>query len=131
MARSRPSAGGPGQRQLRVAEVIRRALSDILARGELRDPELEQVSITVGEVRASPDLRRATVFVVPLGGANTEGVTRALNRNRAEIRRLVTPRINLKFSPELAFEPDRTFDQMERTRRLLASDAVRRDVDKD
>jgi ribosome-binding factor A len=132
MARSRPHAGGgPSQRQLRVAEVIRRALSEVLARGELRDPELAQLSITVSEVRASPDLRRATAYVVPLGGVNTEGVTRALNRNRAEIRRLVTPMINLRFSPELAFEPDRSFEQMERTRRLLASEAVRRDVEKD
>jgi ribosome-binding factor A len=130
MVRTRPiSQSAPGQRQLRVAEVIRRALSEILARGEVHDPELAHVSITVGEVRVSPDLRHATVFVLPLGGVNTEGVLKALNRNRAEIRREVTAQIDLRFSPELTFQPDLSFDQMDRTRDLLSSPAVRRDLD--
>lgn len=136
MAKTRPQSGisgphGPSQRQLRVSEVIRRALSEVLARGELHDPDLAEVSITVGEVRVSPDLRHATAFVLPLGGVNTEGVLKALGRNRAELRRLVTRQIDLKYSPELAFEPDRSFDRMDRTRALLGSPEVRRDLDGD
>jgi ribosome-binding factor A len=131
MAKTRPHSGaGPTQRQLRVAEVIRRALADILARGEVHDPDLAHASVTVAEVRVSPDLRHATAFVLPLGGVNTESVLGALARNRVEIRRLVTRQIDLKFSPELAFEADRTFDQMDRTRELLDSPEVRRDLDR-
>lgn len=130
MAKTRPVSGSaPSQRQLRVAEVIRRALSDILARGDVHNPELGSVSITVAEVRISPDLRQATVFVLPLGGVNTEGVLKALTRNRQEIRRLVTAQIDLKFSPDLSFQPDRRFDQMDRTRELLGSPSVRRDIE--
>ncbi len=130
MAKTRPLSGGtPGQRQLRVGEVIRRALSDILARGDIHDPELAHVSITVAEVRMSPDLRQATAFVLPLGGVNTPGVVKALARNRAELRRLVTERIDLRYSPELAFEPDTRFDQMDRTREILRSPGVRRDLE--
>jgi ribosome-binding factor A len=132
MAKTRPLSGaGPSQRQLRVAEVIRRALSDILMRGEVHDPDLGHVSITVSEVRVSPDLRHATAFVLPLGGVNTEGVLAALARNRVEIRRQVTRQIDLKYSPELAFEPDTSFDQMDRTRELLTAPEVRRDLDPD
>lgn len=130
MAKTRPhSDGTPGQRQLRVGEVIRRALSEILTRGEVHDPELAHVSITVAEVRVSPDLRHATAFVLPLGGVNTTEIVRALGRNRAEIRRLVTDRIDLRFSPELAFQADTRFDQMDRTRDLLRSQPVRRDLE--
>lgn len=131
MTRSRPVpvGSGPNQRQLRVGEVIRRALSDILARGETHDPELARTSITVSEVRVSPDLRHATAFVLPLGGVNTPGVVKALARNRTELRRLVTAQIDLRFSPELSFEADTRFDQMDRTRDLLRSPAVARDLD--
>lgn len=130
MAKTRPHSGGtPGQRQLRVGEVIRRALSEILARGDLHDEALAHVSITVSEVRVSPDLRHATAFVMPLGGVNTREVVKALGRNRVELRRLVTDRIDLKFSPELGFEPDTRFDQMDRTRELLRSAPVRRDLE--
>lgn len=132
MAKTRPHpTAGPNQRQLRVAEVIRRALSDILARGDLHDPELSSVSITVGEVRISPDLRHATAFVLPLGGVNTETVLKALSRNRVEIRRLVTAQIDLKYSPELTFQADTSFDAMDRTMDLLSSPAVLRDLAKD
>jgi ribosome-binding factor A len=130
MAKTRSLGGGsPSQRQLRVGEVIRRALSEILARGEVHDPELGTASITVAEVRVSPDLRHATAYVLPLGGLNTTEVVRALGRNRAEIRRLVTDRIDLKFSPELDFRADTRFDQMDRTRELLRSPPVRRDLE--
>jgi ribosome-binding factor A len=126
-----PSGRGPSQRQLRVGEVIRRALADVLSHGALGDPELEGVSVTVGEVRTSPDLRHATAYVMPLGGQNVEQVVAALNRQRGGLRRLVTGEIDLKYSPELTFVADATFEQMERTRALLASEAVRRDVEKD
>ena len=131
MAKTRSLAGGgsPTQRQLRVGEVIRRALSDILSRGDVHDPDLARASVTVAEVRVSPDLRQATAYVMPLGGVNTAEVVRALGRNRAELRRLVTDRIDLRFSPELAFRADTRFDQMDRTRDILRSPEVRRDLD--
>ena len=130
MAKTRPLSGaGPSQRQLRVAEVIRRALSDILARGDVHDPELGSASITVAEVKISPDLRHATVFVLPLGGVNTDGILKALTRNRHELRRQVTSQIDLKFSPDLSFQPDKRFDPMDRTRALLDSPEVRRDIE--
>ena len=121
---------GPSQRQLRVSELIRRALSDILARGDFHDPDLA-APITVGEVRCSPDLRHATAFVLPLGGANTEATLAALRRNRHELRKLLTRRVSLKYSPDLKFEADRTFDRMDRTREILASPDVSRDLDRD
>jgi ribosome-binding factor A len=129
MAKTSPHAGGASQRQLRVAEVIRRALADILARGEVHDPDLSGVSVTVAEARVSPDLRHATVFVLPLGGTNTEGVLTALARNRSAIRRLVADRVDLKHAPDLSFRADDRFDQMDRTRELLRSPAVRRDLE--
>jgi len=119
---------GPSQRQLRVGEVIRRSLSEVLAKGDIHDPDLAHVSVTVGEVQATPDLRMATVFVLPLGGRDTEAVIEALNRNRGEIRHIVTKSIRLKYSPELRFVADTSFDRMDATRELLNSDRVRRDV---
>jgi len=130
MAKNKNSSRGPGQRQLRVGESIRRILSDIFARGELHDPELAHVSITVGEVRMSSDLSVATVYVLPLGGQNAEEVSRALARNKGELRHLVTKELNIRFSPDLRFLPDLTFDQMAETERLLNLEAVRRDLDK-
>jgi ribosome-binding factor A len=129
MSRPSSSTGGPSKlRQLRVGEVIRRALSEILARGEAHDAELAHASITVSEVRMSTDLRHATAFVLPLGGVNTPVVVKALNRNRNELRRLVTSRIDLRYSPELSFQPDESFDRMDRTRELLRSPEVSRDL---
>lgn len=132
MAKQRSSEGrGPSQRQLRVAELIRRTLSEILVRGEVHDPDLNRMSITVGEVRTSPDLRVATAFVLPLGGNDAEGALSALRRNRHEIRRLVNKALTLKFSPELRFAIDDTFDRMDHTRRLFEQEDVRRDIDND
>lgn len=129
MSRPRFESGpGPSQRQLRVGELIRRALADIFARGNLHDPELARVSITVGEVRASSDLRSAKVYVLPLGGLNADETVEALNRSKPEIRRLVSKSVNLKFSPDLRFLPDRLYDQMDETSRLLGQDSVRRDT---
>ena len=127
---SRP-ANGPSQRQLRVGEVLRRALAEQFARGNLHDPDLAGVSITVGEVRCSPDLRQATVFVLPLGGRDADAVLQALMRNRNELRRLVTRSVKLKFSPELKFVLDTSFDRMDDTRRLLADPVVAKDLDAD
>jgi ribosome-binding factor A len=131
MTRKRTAASGPSQRQLKVGEVIRRTLSEVLAHGDTGEPELTGVSITVTEVRVSPDLRHATAYVMPLGGENAEGVVEALNRNRGPLRREVTHGMTLKFSPDLAFRVDETFEQAERTRALLESDPVRRDLDRD
>ena len=125
------TGAGPSQRQLRVGETIRRALADVLVRGVLHEPDLDGVPITVGEVRCSPDLKVATAFVLPLGGHNAEGVLAALNRAKGELRRQVTRSVSLKFSPELRFRLDETFDRMDDTRRMLGDDRVRRDVDED
>jgi len=130
MAKNKNSSRGPGQRQLRVGESIRRILSEVFARGEIHDPELAHVSITVGEVRMSSDLSVATVYVLPLGGQNAAEVAKALARNKGELRHVVTKELNIRFSPDLRFLPDLTFDQMEETNRLLSLDAVKRDLAK-
>lgn len=130
MAKNRSqSFDGPSQRQLRVGELVRRTLSDVLARGDVHDPDLNRYSITVGEVRVSPDLRMATAFVVPLGGKGQEDVLDLLNRNRGELRRLVAKNMTLKFSPDLRFKLDDTFDRMDDTRRMFEQDDVRRDIE--
>lgn len=121
-------AKGPSQRQLRVGELIRRALADVIARGDLHDPELADVSITVGEVRVSPDLRVATVYVMPLGGQNVKEIIAALSRSQGELRHAISKLVIMKFSPTLRFLPDDTFDRMDATRRLFADEKVQRDV---
>ncbi len=118
----------PSQRQLRVGELIRRTLADVLNRGEIHDPELNRLSITVGEVRASPDLRVATAFVLPLGGKDRSAALDALRRNRVGLRRAVNRKLTLKRSPELRFEIDTTFDRMDESQRLFGLRNVRRDL---
>lgn len=131
MAKSRSDTGsGPSQRQLRVGELIRRTLSSVLAQGDIHDPDLNRMSITVGEVRTSSDLKVATAYVLPLGGHGAEDALAALRRNRHELRRAVSKELTLKFSPELRFQIDRTFDRMDETRRLLDQANVRQDLDK-
>jgi ribosome-binding factor A len=130
MAKNRHHEGsGPSQRQLRVGELIRRTLSGVLARGEVHDPELNALSITVGEVRASPDLKIATVYVMPLGGGGREDAIAALKRNRGELRRALMREMTLKYAPDLRFVIDDTFDRMDDTRRLFEDDRVRRDIE--
>lgn len=130
MAKNRShSSEGPSQRQLRVGELIRRTLADVLARGDIHDPDLNRYSITVGEVRTSPDLRVATAYVVPLGGKGQEDVLELLHRNRSELRRMVAKNLTLKFAPELRFKLDDTFDRMDDTRRMFEQDTVRRDIE--
>ncbi len=120
---------GPSQRQLRVGELIRRSLSEVLARGDVHDPDLNRLSITVGEVRTSPDLRIATAYVLPLGGEGKDEVLKLLARNKGELRRIISRKLALKFAPDLRFQLDETFDRMDDTRRMLNQDAVRRDLD--
>lgn len=122
---------GPSQRQLRVGELIRRTLSDVLARGDVHDPELNRMSITVGEVRTSPDLRIATAYVLPLGGEGRNEVISLLARNKGELRRAVSKKLALKFAPDLRFQLDETFDRMDETRRMLAEATVKADVQRD
>ncbi len=124
-----PDGAGPSQRQLRVGELIRRTLSEVLARGDVHDPELNRMSITVGEVRTSPDLRIATAYVLPLGGDGKDEVLKLLARNKGELRHVVGKKLALKFAPDLRFQLDQTFDQMDDTRRMLNQDAVRRDTE--
>lgn len=129
MAKNRFSTGsGPSQRQLRVGELIRHTLASVLAKGEIHDPELNRFSITVGEVRTSPDLKIATAFVLPLGGRDAEAALVALNRNRSELRRAVAREMTLKFAPELRFMLDETFDRLDETRRMFADERVQRDI---
>ena len=131
MAQNRTSTGkAPSQRQLRVGEAIRRCLSEALMRGEVHNDELAAISLTVGEVRVTPDLRIATAYVLPLGGTGADAAIKALNRSRGEIRHIVARELQLKFAPELRFLPDETFDRMDRMRDLLADERVRRDVEK-
>ena len=129
MAKNKFNDGAPSQRQLRVGELIRRALSEVLARGDLHDAELNRLSITVGEVRTSPDLRIATCYVLPLGGKGKEDVLKLLAKNIGELRRLVSKKTDLKHSPEFRFRLDETFDRMDETERLLNQDVVRRDIE--
>ena len=123
------SGAGPSQRQLRVGELIRRTLADVLNRGDIHDPDLNRMSITVSEVRTSPDLKIATAFVLPLGGQRKEEAIEALARNKGELRRVITKNMKLKYAPDLRFLIDETFDAMDDTRRLLNSDKVKQDLD--
>lgn len=120
MAKSRFDTGtGPGQRQLRVGELIRHALSDMLARGDIYDEVLTKHLVTVPEVRMSPDLKLATVFIMPLGGRDEKPVLAALDRNKKMIRTELAHRVNLKFAPEVRFRLDESFDEAARIDRLL------------
>jgi ribosome-binding factor A len=130
MSKNRSSeTSGPGQRQLRVGELIRRTLSDVLHRGDLHDPDIGRMSITVGEVRVTPDLRTATAYVLPLGGGDREAALTLLRRNTAELRHLVVKGMSIKFAPELKFEIDETYDRIEETRRMFADERVRQDIE--
>ena len=130
MAKNKSHDGsGPSQRQLRVGELIRRTLSEVLARGDVHDPDLNRISVTVGEVRVSSDLKIATAYVMPLGGEGQKDLIAILARNKGELRRLIGKRLELKYAPDLRFRLDETFDQMDETRRLFAQEKVRRDVE--
>lgn len=117
------------QRQLRVGEVIRHALAQTLERGEAHDPGLDGVSITVTEVRISPDLRNATAFVMPLGGVDAEPVLESLNRAAPFFRRRIAGEIDMRRLPSLSFQLDASFDNASHIDTLLRSPAVAADVE--
>ncbi len=117
--RSRRTAGQPSQRQLRVGELVRHAVSRVLERGEVHDPEIAGKSITVTEVRMSPDLKVATAYVMPLGGEQGAAVVEALCRVAPYLRRRLGDDVALKFLPELRFVVDETFDHADRIDQLL------------
>jgi len=121
----------PSQRQLRAGELLRHALVDILAREELRDPDLQGVAVTIGEVRCSPDLRHATVFCSPLGETDADrvnGVAEGLNRAARFLRGRLGRQIELKFTPQLHFVPDLSYEEGQSMEALLRSDSVKRDL---
>lgn len=127
--KSGSSSAAPSQRMLRVAELIRHRLAEMLTRGEIHDDVLASHVVTVPEVRLSPDLKLATVYIMPLGGQDTKVVIEALTRNKRYIRGELAHAVNLKFAPDLRFLRDETFDEAERIDKLLASPAVKRDLD--
>ena len=121
---------GPSQRQLRVGELIRHALAEMLARGDIHDDVLAKHVITVPEVRLSPDLRLATCYIMPLGGDDIAPVLKALDAHKRYIRGEIAHRVNLKYAPDIRFRQDESFDEAARIDALLDSDAVRRDTDR-
>ena len=121
---------GPSQRQLRVGELIRHALAEMLARGDIHDDVLAKHVATVPEVRLSPDLKLATCYIMPLGGDDIAPVLKALDAHKRYIRGEVAHRVNLKYAPDLRFRQDESFDEAARIDALLDSEAVRRDTDR-
>jgi ribosome-binding factor A len=129
MAKRFEKSSGSSQRQLRVGELIRHALAELLARGEVHDPVIEGHLITVPEVRMSPDLRLATIYVMPLGGRDADAVVAAFERNKRYLRGEIARHVNLKFAPEIRFRIDERFEEAERIEKLLRTPAVQRDLD--
>jgi len=123
-------AAGPSQRALRAGELVRHALADILARGDVHDPVLAGHVVTVPEVRLSPDLRQATIYVMPLGGKDVTDVIDALDRNKKYLRGEIARRVNLKFAPDIRFRVDERFDEAERIEKILRTPEVQRDLNK-
>src|SRR6202451_1005596 len=121
-------ASGGSQRQLRVGELIRHELAEMLARGDIHDPVIQAHMITVPEVRMSPDLRLGAIYVMPLGGRDVEAVIGALDRNKRYVRGEIAKRVNLKFAPEIRFRVDERFDEAERIEKLLRTPVVQRDL---
>ncbi len=119
---------GPSQRQLRVGELIRHALADMLARGDIHDDVLAKHVVTVPEVRLSPDLKLATCYIMPLGGLDIAPVLKALDANKRYLRGEIAHRVNLKYAPDLRFRADESFAEAERIDALLDTEAVRRDT---
>ncbi|MEJ1967729.1 MAG: 30S ribosome-binding factor RbfA [Rhizomicrobium sp.] len=122
------SRTGPTQRQLRVGEMLRHALADVLRRGDIRDPELAGVSVTITQVKPSPDMRYATVFCEPLGGRNAKAVIAALNKHKGYLRGEMGRLIAMKFTPDLRFVEDESFAEAERIETILKSSRVQQDL---
>jgi len=120
---------GPSQRQLRVGELIRHALAEMLTRGDIHDPVIQGHLITIPEVRMTADLRQATIYVMPLGGHDVKEVIDALNSNKRFLRGEIARRVNLKFAPDIRFRVDERFDEAERIEKILRTPRVRRDIE--
>jgi ribosome-binding factor A len=127
-AKGHDNGHGPSQRQLRAAELVRHALVDVITREDLRDPDLKGVSVTIGEVRASPDLKHMTAFVSALGPGDPRVIANALTRSAGFLRGRLARAIDLKFTPELHFQPDVSYDEARHIDELLASPDVARDL---
>lgn len=129
MPRRSNAKTGPSQRQLRVGELLRHALSDIFIRGDIRDPDLKGISVTITEVKPTPDMRYATVFCEPLGGGDAGKVIAALNRHKAYLRGEMGRAVILRYTPELRFVEDTSFAEADRIESILKSPAVARDLE--
>jgi ribosome-binding factor A len=130
MSRSHHSSGSaPSQRMLRVAELVRHAMAQMLSRGDINDPVLEKHVVTVSRVKMSPDLKLATVYVMPLGGKDEPEVIAALDRHRKFLRGEIAHEVNLKFAPEVRFRIDDSFDAVSRIDAILNSERVKRDLE--
>ncbi|MBB4199215.1 ribosome-binding factor A [Rhodoblastus sphagnicola] len=131
MSRVHQKGGEPSQRMLRVAELIRHAVAQLLSRGEITDPELEGVVVTVPTVKMSPDLKLATIYVMPMGGEAREKIVAALDRHKKFLRGEVAHQVNLKFAPDIRFRIDESFDNAARIDALLNTPEVARDLGRD
>jgi ribosome-binding factor A len=125
---ARTARTGPSQRQLRVGEALRHALADVLRRGDIHDPDLAGVSVTITQVKPSPDMRHATVFCEPLGGTNAKTIVTALNRHKGYLRGEMGHLITMKFTPELRFIEDESFAEAARIETILKSSRVQQDL---
>jgi ribosome-binding factor A len=119
----------PSQRQLRVSEMLRKALSEVFVRTDIADADLKGTVLTVSEVRVSPDLKNAIVYLLPLGGRNQDAVLAALNRHKRFVRGELARKVELRYMPDVTFELDRTFDRTGRLNELLRSPEVARDIE--
>jgi ribosome-binding factor A len=128
MSRVHQKGGEPSQRMLRVAELIRHAVAQLLSRGEISDPELEGLVVTVPSVKMSPDLKLATIYVLPMGGEGRDRIVAALDRHRKFLRGEIAHRVDLKYAPDIRFRVDDSFDNAQRIDALLQSPKVARDL---
>jgi ribosome-binding factor A len=129
--RDSAAPGGGSQRQLRVGELVRHAIAELLMRGDVHDPVIEGHLITVPEVRMTADLRLATIYIMPLAGRDADAVVAAFERNKKFLRAEIAHRVNLKFAPDIRFRIDERFEEAERIDKLLRSPDVKRDLSKD
>src|SRR6201996_2949520 len=127
-AMRRDAGNGPSQRQLRVGEILRHALAEILRETDIRDPDLEGVSVTITQVKPSPDMRYATVYCEPLGGKHAKEIVAALNRHKGFLRGEMGRLITMKFTPELRFVEDESFAEAQKIETILKSPEVQRDI---
>jgi ribosome-binding factor A len=128
MSRAHHNGGEPSQRMLRVAELIRHSMAELLTRGAINDPVLDGHVVTVPRVKMSPDLKLASVYVMPLGGKDVSDVIAALDRHKKYLRTEIAHRINLKFAPEIRFKIDDSFDNVAKIDALLNTDKVKQDL---